>query len=77
MSGQWIEQDENGVDQKVVSKQPERGIQLVGDGQEVTPDIQARIDAAKQALSGSVRGGGDASDEGGNVITSASAKGKK
>lgn len=60
MSGYWIEQDENGTDKALVTSQPERGVQLVGDGQEVTPDAQARIDAVKAALSGeAVRGGPD------------------
>lgn len=79
MAGVWVEQDENGVDSKIVSKQPERGVQLAADGQEITPDIQARIDAVKAGLSGRdvVRGGDDAADSGGNVITNATAKGKK
>lgn len=60
MAGVWIEQDENGKDVKVVSKQPERGVQLAGDGQEITPEVQARIDAVKADLSGdAVRGGPD------------------
>ena len=73
MAGVWIEQDENGRNVKVVSKQPERGVQLVGEGQEVTPTVQAMIDAAKRELSGdSVRGGPDASAVSGNVVTSES-----
>ena len=58
MAGVWIEQDENGKDVRVVSKAPARGVQLALDGQEVTPNMQARIDAVKLELSGeAVRGG--------------------
>lgn len=70
MSGVWIEQDENGRDVKIVKTQPERGVQLAGDGQEITPDVQARIDSATEALK--VRGGPDP-----QPITSESARGKK
>lgn len=57
-SGVFIEQDENGRNVKVVTSQPERGIQLVPPGGEITPDAQARIDAAKASFSGeAVRGG--------------------
>lgn len=55
--GVWIEQDENGREVAVVESQPERGVQLVGEGGLLTPDVKARIEAAKDAVAGVVRGG--------------------
>lgn len=43
--GTWIDTKTG----KVVTSQPEEGVQLHAPGTEVTPDVQAAIDAAKAA----------------------------
>lgn len=46
MAGQWIDTKTN----KVVTSQPEEGVQLVSPNVEPTPDDEAAVERAKAAL---------------------------
>lgn len=48
--GKWLKVDESGIPQEIVSKQPERGVQLVAPGGVEDEVARAHIKAAQDAI---------------------------